>query len=174
MAKRKKRLSNKEKEIRDLIEELKKEADATKLKEIEELEGMLNGLFIERSLPKRILIFTISFLFHFVIMYIISLICVGFFMEALVLENRALIFLICLFTSFILTLYEVIPRNPFARHFILKNTVIFALVLFALFMINKDIYPIFKFSSIWIIYVIFIEVMYNIFDYTISKKFLGM
>ena len=98
MSKRKKRLSNKEKEIRDLIEELKKEADATKLKEIEELEGMLNGLFIERSLPKRILIFTISFLFHFVIMYIISLICVGFFMEALVLENRALIFLICLFT----------------------------------------------------------------------------
>lgn len=170
MAKKIKKPSNKEKEIRDLIEELKKEADDVKLKEIEELEGMLNKLFVERSLPKRILIFSLSFLIHFVIMYIISLICVGFFMEALVLENRFLIFIICLFISFILTLYEVIPRNPFANHFILKNLVIFGLVVFAVYMVNNSIYPIFKFSSIWVIYFIFVEIMYNVIDYAISMK----
>ena len=174
MAKKKKSLSNKEKEIRDLIEELKKEADEFKLKEIEELEGMLNGLFVERSLPKRLLIFSISFIFHLAIMYIISLICVGFFMDALVIENRALIFLVCLFTSFVLTLYEVIPRNPFASHFILKNVLIFVLVVFIVYMLNLGVYPIFKFSSIWIIYFIFVEIMYNVIDYTISRKFQGI
>ena len=171
MAKKEKKPSNKEKEIRNLIDELKKEADEAKLKEIEELEGTLNGLFVEISLPKRALVFSLSFIFHLILMYIISLICVGFFMDSLVLENRALIFLVCLFTSFILTLYEIIPRNPFKRFFVLKNILIFGVVVFSLFMLNHDVYPIFKFSSIWIFYFVFVEIVYNVIDYSISKKF---
>lgn len=158
-------------EIKKLIEELKKDVDDTRLKEIEELEKMLDSVLISRSFIKRLIIFVISTLYHFVLMYLVSIVSIGFFMGALVNTSFTNILMICLFTSGVLTLFEVVPRNPLRKNFILINLLLFVLILFNVYMLNQGIYHVFKFSSCVVIYFVLVEIIYNTLDISIAKKF---
>lgn len=157
-------------EIKRLIEDLKNNADENTLKEIKELEEGLEILFQEVPLYKRILIFLFSFLIHFIIMYVISLISFGFFMDLLLIDKlEVLIIASCI--SVVLTLFEVIPRNPFRSHFITFNLLLFVSIIIIACMINYGIVPIFRFSSIWIVYIIMVEAIYTLFQFSITRKF---
>ena len=79
--------------------------------------------------------------------------------------------MICLFTSGVLTLFEVVPRNPLIKNFILINLLLFVLILFNVYMLNQGIYHVFKFSSCVVIYFVLVEIIYNTLDISIAKKF---
>lgn len=160
-------------EIKRVIEELKSNADENALKEIKELEQAIESLFVEVPLYKRILTFLLTFAIHFVILYIISLVCFGFFMD-LIVVNKHLIFLIATFIGVILTLFEVIPRNPYRKHFIVFNLLLFISIIAIACTVNYGLMPIFKFSSIWIIYLVFVEMIYTLFEYSLTRKFQGL
>ena len=158
-------------EIKKLIEELKKDVDDTRLKEIEELEKMLDSVLVSRSFVKRLIIFVLSAIYHFVLMFLVSMVSIGFFMGALENTSFTNILMICLLTSGVLTIFEIVPRNPLRKNFILINLLVFVLILFNVYMLNQGIYHVFKFSSCVVIYFVLVEFIYNTLDISIAKKF---
>lgn len=160
-------------EIQRVIEELKNNADENALKEIKELEEAMNELFKKRPLYKRILMFLLTFVVHFSILYVISLVCFGFFMDLVVIDKFQIL-LIATFIGVVLTLFEVVPRNPFKKHFILLNLMLFVSIVIVACAINSGLMPIFKFSSIWIIYLFIVETIYTLFEYSLTRKLEGL
>ena len=158
-------------EIKKLIEELKKDVDDTRLKEIEELEKMLDSVLVSRSFVKRLIIFVLSAIYHFVLMFLVSMVSIGFFMGALENTSFTNILMICLLTSGVLTIFEIVPRNPLRKNFILINLLVFVLILFNVYMLNQGIYHVFKFSSCVVIYFVLVEFIYNTLDIKKAKKF---
>ena len=165
--------SDKKKEIEKVIDELKENAPEFAKAELEELESLLDDVLeMENiSLGKRILNDLKSFSIHFLVMYAISMIAFGIFFTALVIPNKWWIFLIGGGVSIILTIYLDFPRNPFRKHFILINVMIFALIIMGMYILNRDVYKVFCESFIWIIYIIIVAMLYFLLDVSIRRNF---
>ena len=138
MPKKNKIDENKKKEIEELIDDLKNNSLDIDKSEIEELEGLLNEVLNmeEEPLWKKSLRGMKNFTLHFVIMYLISVISFGLYFQALVLPNKFLLFLVGGIVSLILTIFEDIPRNPFRRHFIMLNFLIFLIIIMGIYIIK--------------------------------------
>ena len=139
MPKKNKIDENKKKEIEELIDDLKNNSLDIDKSEIEELEGLLNEVLNmeEEPLWKKSLRGMKNFTLHFVIMYLISVISFGLYFQALVLPNKFLLFLVGGIVSLILTIFEDIPRNPFRRHFIMLNFLIFLIIIMGIYIIKQ-------------------------------------
>lgn len=162
----------KKKEIEKLLTEIKDGAPDVTKAEIEELEALLESIIKESDRPlwKRMLLHLGSFGYHLVLMYMISMMVFGLYFDALVLENKWLVFLVGGIVSFVLAVFEYFPRNPFRRHFVAINLMIFTLIIMALYIVNRDIYPVFNMSSVWLFYVITDILLYYLFDFFVLKK----
>ena len=122
----KKDLNRKKKEeLERLIKEIKENAPDASKTEVEELEHILEEILTEEKKPlvNRIFNQIVLFMLHLGIMYIVSLIVFGFFINSIKVENKLLIFLFSFIISFILIAFERIPRDPFRRNFFKINFV---------------------------------------------------
>lgn len=173
MPKKNKIDENKKKEIEELIDDLKNNSLDIDKSEIEELEGLLNEVLNmeEEPLWKKSLRGMKNFTLHFVIMYLISVISFGLYFQALVLPNKFLLFLVGGIVSLILTIFEDIPRNPFRRHFIMLNFLIFLIIIMGIYIINRDVYSVFNMSLIWVFYLITVIVLYYIIGSSLGRRF---
>ena len=173
MPKKNKIDENKKKEIEELIDDLKNNSLDIDKSEIEELEGLLNEVLNmeEEPLWKKSLRGMKNFTLHFVIMYLISVISFGLYFQALVLPNKFLLFLVGGIVSLILTIFEDIPRNPFRRHFIMLNFLIFLIIIMGIYVINRDVYSVFNMSLIWVFYFITVIVLYYIIGSSLGRRF---
>lgn len=164
---------NKKKEIEKLLAEIKQGAPDVTKQEIEELETLLESIIEEQNKPlwKKLLFGLRSFSIHLVLLYLISMMVFGFFIDQVALQNKWLIFIVGLVVAFLLTVFEEIPRNPFRRHFISINIMLFVLLLMALYIVNRDIYTVFNFSMVWVFYIVIDVIIYILFDSFVLKKF---
>ena len=163
----------KKKEIEALIENLKENSLDSNKTEIEELEVLLNEVLEmeNEALWKRIIRGIKHFSIHFVIMYFISVISFGLYFQALVLPNKLLLFLVGGIVSLILTLFEDVPRNPFRRHFILMNFLIFVIIIMGIYIINRDFYSVFNMSFTWVFYILTVVILYCVVSFSLGKRF---
>jgi hypothetical protein len=171
---KKDKLEEKKKEIEKLLTEIKNGASDVTKSEIEELEALLTSLIERECAPlwKKILLWVGSFLFHLSLMYVISMLVFGFYYDAVALPNKWLIFLVGGIISFILSIYGMFPRNPFREHFISINIMILMLIIMGIYILNRDIYPVFNTSMVWVFYIITDIAIYYLFDFFILKKIL--
>ena len=172
MPKKNKIDEEKKKEIEDLIEDLKENALDINKAEIEELEELLNEVLNMESEPfwKKAIRFMKGFSIHYLIMYLISVISFGLYFQALVLPNKLLLFFVGGIVSLILTVFEDVPRNPFRRHFIMINLMIFVIIVMGIYIINRDVYSVFNMSYTWIFYLITVVALYYMIGSSLGRR----
>lgn len=171
MPKKKNIASKKKKEIENLLQELKENSsDITKI-EIEELESLLDDILQIEDVPlwKRLAKGIGTFTIHLFIMYFISILAFGLFFEALAINNKWLIFWIALVISFILTLFEDVPRNPFRNHFVSINLMIFSCIVLGIYILDRDVYSIFAAPITWVFYLLTVVIIYYVIDSSIAR-----
>ncbi len=164
MKKNKKKDKNKE-ELKEYLKELS-EKDSLTNEEADRLTNMIDEL-VFGSKAERIISLMAAFVFKFIILYIVSLVASAFFLEQFLLD-RYYIFLIDGGIALLLTIAEMMVglfKNAGIKSFI------FSLLSIAIIaIIYNYIVPTFTFGSVWIIYLLVIEIIYNLLMFTIFKK----
>ena len=108
-----------------------------------------------------------TFILKFIIFFIVSLIASAFFLNQLVLD-RYYIFLIAASIAFLLSIIETIS-NMTKKHGL--KTFIYLMIGTFIFTLSFNYFiPIFKFDVIWVVYLLLIEIIYNLLMFTIFKK----
>lgn len=162
----KKKDKKKLEDIKNYIANLESKKDITD-GDVDELSNLIdkavNGTKLER-LFSNIFVYVI----RIIILFITSVVIIGVLFNEIALENKYNVFYVCLVVSGVLALIDFVP-------FITKkgiNMVFFILLLLSILIgvLVNDIVPIFRFSSMWIVYIIFIEVIYNLFRFSIAKR----
>lgn len=163
---------NKKKEIENLIEELKENSSDITKDEINELEELLEEILQmeQEPLGKRIGRGVGLFSIHFTLMYFISILAFGLFLQEVTLTNKFLVFLVAGIISMILTVFEDIPRNPFRKHFISMNLMIFTIIILGIYILNRDVYSVFQNSITWVFYLIIVVILYYLVDAAIRRR----
>lgn len=162
----------KKKELEKLINEIKEGAPDTSKAEVEELEKLLSDILSEEKKPlgRRIFDQVVAFIIHTVVMYVVCLLAFGFFFKQVTIENKFLIFLIAGIISIVLVIFERVPRDPFRKHFIKLNALLLLGIIFILCMVNHEFYRVFSFSIVWLFYIVIVEAIYFLFEYSFLKK----
>lgn len=157
-----KKLDNIKKYLKDLDEKKDiTDGDVDKLSNL--IDEAVNGTKLERLL-KFIIVFVIRFVAILVVTYLVT----GILFSELAINNNLEVLYLCLITSFVLDIVDVFP-------FIDKkgiNYFYFLLVLIAILIgvyIN-GIMPIFRYSSIWIVYILFILLFYNLIKIFLARR----
>ncbi len=119
------------------------------------------------SKTERIISLMTAFILKFIILYIVALIASDFFLNEFLLD-RYYIFLIDAGIAFLLTIAEMMV-GVFKRAG-LKAFVFSVISIGLMAIVYNYIIPTFTFGSVWIIYLIVIEVIYNLLMFTIVKK----
>jgi uncharacterized membrane protein YesL len=70
----------------------------------------------------------------------------------------------------ILTVFEDIPRNPFRKHFISMNLMIFTIIILGIYILNRDVYSVFQNSITWVFYLIIVVILYYLVDAAIRRR----
>ena len=159
----------KEEKIIQLLDELKK-IDNVDESEAKIIEATLSSILvnIHRSKIKKILMFCSTFFIHLLMYFTIGLILIGFLFSNIAFNNKYLIFFVVFIVSLVLTGYEYLPS--FSKKGIsFSYFFVFVLIIINFYLLN-NIYPIFNFSSIWIFYLIGIELFYLLFSFIILKN----
>ena len=105
------------------------------------------------------------FSIHFTLMYFISILAFGLFLQEVTLTNKFLVFLVAGIISMILTVFEDIPRNPFRKHFM-----IFTIIILGIYILNRDVYSVFQNSITWVFYLIIVVILYYLVDAAIRRR----
>ena len=171
MDKRKLNIEKKKKEIENLIEELKENSSDITKDEINELEELLEEILRmeQEPLGKRIGRDVGLFSIHFALMYFVSILAFGLFFQEVTFTNKFLVFLVAGIISMILTAFEDIPRNPFRKHFISMNLMIFTIIILGIYIFNRDVYSVFQNSITWVFYLILVMILYYFVDKAIRR-----
>ncbi len=171
MDKRKLNIEKKKKEIENLIEELKENSSDITKDEINELEELLEEILQmeQEPLGKRIGRSVGLFSIHFTLMYFVSILAFGLFFQEVTFTNKFLVFLVAGIISMILTAFEDIPRNPFRKHFISMNLMIFTIIILGIYIFNRDVYSVFQNSITWVFYLIIVMTLYYFVDKAIRR-----
>lgn len=162
----KKKDKKKLEEIKNYIANLESKKDITE-GDVDELSDLIdkavNGTKLEKLL-RNIFIYII----RLIALFITSLAIIGVLFNEIALENRYNVFYVCLVVSGVLALVDFVP-------FLTRNGInmVFFILLLLVILIGvyvNDIFPIFRFSSMWIVYIIFIEIIYNLFRFSIARR----
>ena len=164
MRKNKKKDKNKE-ELKEYLKQIS-EKDSLSNEDAERLTNMIDEL-VFGSKTERIISLMTAFILKFIILYIVALIASAFFLNEFLLD-RYYIFLIDAGIAFLLTIAEMMV-GVFKRAG-LKAFVFSVISIGLMAIVYNYIIPTFTFGSVWIIYLIVIEVIYNLLMYTIVKK----
>ena len=164
MRKNKKKDKNKE-ELKEYLKQIS-EKDSLSNEDAERLTNMIDEL-VFGSKTERIISLMTAFILKFIILYIVALIASAFFLNEFLLD-RYYIFLIDAGIAFLLTIAEMMV-GVFKRAG-LKAFVFSVISIGLMAIVYNHIIPTFTFGSVWIIYLIVIEVIYNLLMYTIVKK----
>ncbi len=165
MKNRNKKKDKSKEELKEYLKELS-EKDSLSNEEADRLTDMIDKL-VFGTRTERILGALARFVFKFIIFYVVSLIASAFFLEQFLLD-RYYIFLIDGAIAFLLSTAEVMAgmfKNAGVKSFVIS---LIGIAIVAV--IFNSIIPTFRFGSIWIIYLILIEVIYNLLMFTILKK----
>lgn len=157
-----------EQKLKNLLEELK-QTEAMNEEEIQELGGLLHSLMIENrfSKKKRIFNFLKFFFIKFIFLYILSVLMFGILLSQVEIQKYS-IFYISIIISFILTMLEIMPL---ISHRIYSVSYVIAFVLIIInFCLFNMIYPVFRFSSLWIFYFLGLEIFYGLWITTVMKR----
>lgn len=163
-----KKNKNKEKNKEELKEYLKKlsEKDSISNEDADRLTDMIDNL-VFGSKAERIISLMAAFVFKFIILYIVALVASAFFLEQFLLD-RYYIFLIDGGIALLLTIAEMMVGV--FKHAGIKAFVFSLISIAIIALVYNNIIPTFTFGSVWIIYLIVIEVIYNLLMFTILKK----
>ncbi len=164
MRKNKKKDKNKE-ELKEYLKQIS-EKDSLSNEDAERLTNMIDEL-VFGSKTERIISLMTAFILKFIILYIVALIASAFFLNEFLLD-RYYIFLIDAGIAFLLTIAEMMV-GVFKRAG-LKAFVFSVISIGLMEIVYNYIIPTFTFGSVWIIYLIVIEVIYNLLMFTIVKK----
>ncbi len=164
MRKNKKKDKNKE-ELKEYLKQIS-EKDSLSNEDAERLTNMIDEL-VFGSKTERIISLMTAFILKFIILYIVALIASAFFLNEFLLD-RYYIFLIDAGIAFLLTIAEMMV-GVFKRAG-LKAFVFSVISIGLMAIVYNYIIPTFTFGSVWIIYLIVIEVIYNLLMFTIVKK----
>lgn len=157
-----------EQDLNSFLEKLK-HSDNMDEDELKELGDLLHNVIVENrfSLKKRVLCFLKLFFTKFMIKYLISILVFGLLMSN-ILINKFDIFYISIGISFFLTLLEILPMLSHKVYPISYSIVfILTIVNFCLF---NNIYSIFQFSSLWIVYFLILELFYCLVITTLIRR----
>ena len=102
-------------------------------------------------------------------MYFVSILAFGLFFQEVTFTNKFLVFLVAGIISMILTAFEDIPRNPFRKHFISMNLMIFTIIILGIYIFNRDVYSVFQNSITWVFYLIIVMILYYFVDKAIRR-----
>jgi hypothetical protein len=164
MRKNKKKDKNKE-ELKEYLKQIS-EKDSLSNEDAERLTNMIDEL-VFGSKTERIISLMAAFILKFVILYIVALIASAFFLEEFLLD-RYYIFLIDGGIAFLLTIAEMMVGV--FKHAGIKAFVFSLIAIASMALVFNYLIPTFTFGSVWIIYLIVIEVIYNLLMFTIVKK----
>ena len=164
MRKNKKKDKNKE-ELKEYLKQIS-EKDSLSNEDAERLTNMIDEL-VFGSKTERIISLMTAFILKFIILYIVALIASAFFLNEFLLD-RYYIFLIDAGIAFLLTIAEMMV-GVFKRAG-LKAFVFSVISIGLMAIVYNYIIPTFTFGSVWIIYLIVIEVIYNLLMFTVVKK----
>lgn len=164
MKKNKKREKSKE-ELKEYLKELKSK-DSLNEEDAERLTDMIDN-FVFGSKAERIISVMAAFVIKLIIFYFVSLVASAFFLNQFLLD-RYYIFLIDGGIAFLLTSMEMIVST--SKIVSVKKFIFSLLFTMVLLLIFNSIIPTFKFGSIWIIYLMLIEIIYNMLMFSILKR----
>jgi len=164
MKRNKKREKNKE-ELKQYLEKLSTKDNLTN-DDAKILTDMIDKL-VFGSKTERFVALISTFILKFLILFIVSLIASAFFLNQLVLD-RYYIFLIAASIAFLLSIIETISSMT-KKHGL--KTFIYLMIGTFIFTLSFNYFiPIFKFDVIWVVYLLLIEIIYNLLMFTIFKK----
>jgi len=161
---KKKKNKNKE-ELKNYLKELSNKDSLTN-EDADRLTNMIDELVFGTK-AERFVALMASFILKLIILYVVSLIASAFFLSEFLLD-RYYIFLISLGIAFLLSVSESISSM-----FVKKGLYTYIISLFGIVVVTfifNSIVPTFRFDSIWIIYLICIEIIYNLLMITIFKR----
>ena len=162
----KKKDKKKLEDIKNYIANLESKKDITE-GDVDELSDLIdkavNGTKLEK-LIRNIFVY----IFRFIMLFITTLLIIGIMFNELALENKYHVFYVCLVVSGVLALCDFVP-------FLTKdgiNLSFFVLILIAILIgiYVNDVMPIFRMSSMWIVYIIFVEIVYNLARLCIARR----
>lgn len=173
---KRKNKKDRDKEIEELKQsllDLIKETDSNATdEEIAKINEMVDGIAAKpRFKFSDVLGFILTFILQFALIYIICLLTLTPFLGDIVL-SKFFIFAIAGGVAIIMILFEYLPlismkTNPIAYIFI------FLLLIAVAYLLNQKTLQIFSFSEIWIVYLVFIQIVYFTAKHCIKKMVFG-
>lgn len=171
MAKRDK-LIEKKKELDEALEQFKADHPDLTEDELKLFEKMIDEMLNKeaKGIFHRIKESICDFLSELNIMLISSLIISGFFINQLVSEHKWIIFIVAGITSLIMTIITVLPAMFTSSHRKLKQLFLFITILLFACLFNSNVYEVFKYNTVWIAYIIILEIIYSMLTFYIIRK----
>ena len=162
----KKKDKKKLEDIKNYIANLESKKDITE-GDVDELSNLIdkavNGTKLEK-LIKNIFIYVI----RFIAIFVTSLLMIGILFNEVSLENKYNIFYVCLITSGVLAFVDFVPFID-KRGF---NWIYFILIFIVMLtgIVLNDVIKVFNYNTLWIVYIIFIELFYNLLKIFIARR----
>ncbi len=164
MKKNNKRNKSKE-ELKEYLKELSTK-ESLNDEDAERLSNMIDN-FVFGSKTERIISIMAAFVIKLIIFYFVSIVASAFFLNQFLLD-RYYIFLIDGCIAFLLTTMETIVTT--SKTVSVKKFILSLLFTTIFLLIFNSMMPIFSFGSIWIAYLLVIEVIYNMLMFTLLKR----